>query len=55
VSTLIIRQYLPKDEPLDKVTTKQVIDIQTRLNKRPRKLLGFKTPVEVYEAMKIAS
>ena len=51
----LIRQYLPKDQPLEKVTTKQVIDIQTRLNKRPRKLLGYKTPEEVYEAMRLAS
>ena len=51
----LIRQYLPKGQPLDKVTKKQVIDIQTRLNKRPRKLLGFKTPEEVYAKMKLAS
>ncbi len=51
----LIRQYLPKDQPLDKVTKKQVIDIQTRLNQRPRKLLGFKTPEEVYAKMKLAS
>ena len=33
----LIRQYLPKDQPLDKVTKKQVVDIQTRLNQRPLK------------------
>jgi IS30 family transposase len=51
----LIRQYLPKDQPLDKVTKNQVIDIQNRLNRRPRKLLGFKTPEEVYAKMKLAS
>lgn len=51
----LIRQYLPKGQALDKVTTKQVIDIQTKLNNRPRKLLGYKTPEEVYLAMKMAS
>lgn len=51
----LIRQYLPKGQPLDKVTKKQAVDIQTRLNRRPRKLLGFKTPEEVYEKMKLAS
>jgi IS30 family transposase len=51
----LIRQYLPKGQPLDKVTAKQVIEIQSRLNLRPRKLLGYKTPVEVYEEMKRAS
>ncbi len=51
----LIRQYLPKGQPLDKVTKKQVVDIQTRLNQRPRKLLKYKTPEEVYENMKMAS
>jgi IS30 family transposase len=51
----LIRQYLPKGQPLDRVTKKQVIDIQTRLNQRPRKLLGFKTPEEVYAKMKLVS
>ncbi len=51
----LIRQYLPKDQPLDKVTTQQIIKIQNRLNQRPRKLLGYKTPEEIYEAMKMAS
>ncbi len=47
----LIRQYLPKREPLDKVTRDQVIEIQNKLNHRPRKLLGFKTPIEVYQEM----
>ena len=51
----LIRQYLPKGEPLDKITKKQIIDIQSRLNQRPRKLLGYKTPEEVYNEMKLAS
>jgi len=45
----LIRQYLPKGMALDKVTAK---DIQTKLiqlNNRPRKLLGYQTPNEVYE------
>lgn len=47
----LIRQYLPKGMPLDKVTKPQVIEIQHKLNDRPRKLLGFKTPNEVYQEM----
>lgn len=50
----LIRQYLPKGEPLDKVTDDQVIEIQNKLNHRPRKLLGFKTPTEVYEEKGLA-
>jgi len=50
----LIRQYLPKGQPLDKVTHEQVLEIQTRLNQRPRKLLGFRTPEEVYTEMTAA-
>ena len=51
----LIRQYLPKGQPLDKVTKAQVVEIQTRLNQRPRKLLGFRTPEEVYTEMALAA
>lgn len=51
----LIRQYLPKGMPLDKVTAEDVSFIQDRLNNRPRKLLGYKTPNEVYEAMRLAA
>jgi IS30 family transposase len=47
----LIRQYLPKGMPLDKVTDEEIIFIQDKLNNRPRKLLGYKTPNEVYDAM----
>jgi IS30 family transposase len=47
----LIRQYLPKGMSLDKVTQEQVLEIQNRLNQRPRKLLDFKTPEEVYAEM----
>jgi len=36
---------------LDKVTDEKIILIQNKLNNRPRKLLGYKTPNEVYDAM----
>ncbi len=51
----LIRQYLPKGMPLDKVTQEQVMEIQNRLNQRPRKLLGFRTPEEVYTEMALAA
>lgn len=43
----LIRQYLPKNMPLDKVTRKQTDFIEGRLNNRPRKTLGYLTPFEV--------
>lgn len=47
----LIRQYLPKEMALDKVTDEEIMLIQNKLNNRPRKSLGYKTPNEVYEAM----
>ncbi len=43
----LIRQYLPKSMPLDNVSMEQTQFIEDRLNNRPRKVLGFKTPLEV--------
>jgi len=51
----LIRQYLPKGMALDKVTAKEIRIIQDKLNNRPRKLLGYKTPNEVYDAMRLAA
>jgi len=46
---------LPKGLPLDKVTQEQVMEIQNRLNQRPRKLLGFRMPEGVYTEMALAA
>ena len=51
----LIRQYLPKGMALDKVTDDDVALIQNKLNTRPRKLLGYKTPNEVYQAMSLTA
>lgn len=51
----LIRQYLPKGKALDRVTDDEISMIQDKLNNRPRKTLGFKTPNEVYDEMKLAS
>jgi IS30 family transposase len=40
---------------LDKVTVDEISVIQDKLNNRSRKLLGYKTPNEVYEAMRLAA
>lgn len=44
----LIRQYLPKSRPLDNVTEQELRNIMDRLNHRPRKSLGFKTPHELF-------
>ncbi len=51
----LIRQYLPKGMALDKVTDAEIRAIQEKLNNRPRKSLDYKTPNEVYEAMKLSA
>lgn len=43
----LVRRYLPKGVDLETVTTKELKVIQDRLNNRPRKCLGFRTPYEV--------
>jgi len=44
----LIRQYLPKKSEFIDVSKDEIIMIQNRLNHRPRKVLGFKTPYEVF-------
>jgi len=44
----LIRQYLPKKSEFLKVSKEEIIMIQDRLNHRPRKVLKYKTPYEVF-------
>ena len=44
----LIRQYFPKGSSLEDITAEQVMAVQDKLNHRPRKILGFKTPYEVF-------
>ncbi|MBR0572897.1 MULTISPECIES: IS30 family transposase, partial [Pasteurellaceae] len=43
----LIRQFLPKSATLDKVTDDEIKAIEDNLNNRPRKVLGYQTPLEV--------
>ena len=44
----LIRQYLPKRTSMAKVTQADLDAIAARLNSRPRKRLGYRTPEECY-------
>jgi IS30 family transposase len=44
----LIRQYLPKKSEFLNVSKDEIIMIQNRLNHRPRKILNYKTPYEVF-------
>ena len=43
----LVRWYLPKGTDLSKVSDVQIAWIESRINNRPRKCLGYKTPIEV--------
>ncbi len=43
----LIRQFLPKGMNLTGVETRRLVRIERLLNNRPRKTLGYQTPVEV--------
>ena len=44
----LIREYLPKGVDFRKITNNEVQRVVERLNNRPRKCLGFRTPREVF-------
>jgi IS30 family transposase len=44
----LIRQYIPKSRPLSTVTDVELAEIERLLNTRPRKRLGYKTPLEIF-------
>ena len=46
----LIREYFPKKTEFQYITDSQIVDVQNRLNSRPRKILGYKTPAEVFFA-----
>ena len=44
----LVRQYFPKGSDLSIVTNAEVQKVEDKLNSRPRKILGYKTPSEVF-------
>lgn len=44
----LVRQYFPKNCNFTKLTHEQVQHVEYLLNTRPRKSLGYKTPIEVF-------
>ncbi len=51
----LLRQYIPKGTDLRLVSDERVKQVQSRLNLRPRKCLGFKQPVKVFEKLSRAA
>jgi IS30 family transposase len=46
----LLRQYVPKKRSMESITDEEIKMIENRLNNRPRKRLGFKTPHEAFHA-----
>ena len=44
----LVRQYFPKKIPFDNITKYELQRVAKKLNDRPRKCLGYKTPYEVF-------
>jgi len=50
----LIRQYIPKGSSFKNITKKQIRQIENKLNHRPRKSLGWRTPYEVFHGKEAA-
>jgi transposase, IS30 family len=47
----LLRQYFPKDTNLRMHTAEELKAVEARLNDRPRKILGWRTALQVFTAM----
>ena len=47
----LLRQYFPKGTDFNQVSAYQIQKAQDRLNSRPRKVLGWKTPFEAFSEL----
>ena len=45
----LVRQYFPKGTDFNTVSDEAVALVEKKLNNRPRKALGYKTPCEVFK------
>jgi IS30 family transposase len=45
----LIRDYFPKGTDFNLVTKKQLKEVQNQLNNRPRNVLDYQTPIEVFQ------
>ncbi len=46
----LIREYFPKKTEFQDISDREIINVQNKLNNRPRKVLGYRTPAEVFFA-----
>ena len=51
----LIRQYFPKGSSFKNISAKNIQEVEDKLNHRPRKTLGWRTPYEVFYGIKNAA
>jgi len=44
----LVRRYIPKKSEFENISHEEIMIIQNKLNHKPRKALGYKTPFEVF-------
>lgn len=49
----LIRRYLPKGTPFSTLSEQQLQHITNKINNRPRKCLGYRTPNEVFQQQRL--
>lgn len=47
----LVRQYFPKSKRFDEITDDELMEVEILLNNRPRKVLSFLTPIEVFSQL----
>jgi len=51
----LLRQYVKKGSGLRQVTDEYIQFVQSRINNRPRKCLGFKQPAVIFKELALAA
>ena len=47
----LVRQYVPKGTDLKNISAKLIKEIQYKINRRPRKILNFEKPVDLFYSL----
>ncbi|MGK0183784.1 MAG: IS30 family transposase, partial [Halioglobus sp.] len=51
----LVRQYFPKSKRFDEVSANELMEVEILLNNRPRKVLNFSKPIEVFSRLSEAA
>lgn len=47
----LLRQYFPKSKLFEEISENRLFEVETLLNSRPRKVLKYRTPIEVFNEL----